>query len=92
MRRSQKRAPARAATTGIAGAKTTRSPGVEGLDLHHLYRAMAWLGDELPAKEQDGRTPFSPRCLKDVVEELVFAHRRELFTRLDLAFMDTTSL
>ena len=34
--------------------------GVEGLDLHHLYRAMAWLGEELPEKEQDGRTPFRP--------------------------------
>jgi hypothetical protein len=39
------------------------------VDLHHLYRAMAWLGEELPEKEQDGRTPFSPRCGKDVVEE-----------------------
>jgi len=66
--------------------------GVEGLDLHHLYRAMAWLGDELPAKEQDGRSPFAPRCRKDVVEERLFAHRRDLFTRLDLVFMDTTSL
>jgi len=66
--------------------------GVEGLDLHHLYRAMAWLGEELPAKEQDGRTPFAPRCLKDVVEERLFAHRRDLLTRLDLVFMDTTSL
>jgi hypothetical protein len=66
--------------------------GVEGLDLHHLYRAMAWLGEELPAKEQDGRTPFAPRCLKDVMEERLFAHRRNLFTRLDLVFMDTTSL
>jgi AraC-like DNA-binding protein len=47
---------------------------VEGLDLHHLYRAMAWLGEELSEKEQDGRTPFSPRCLKDVVEERLFAH------------------
>ena len=65
---------------------------VEALDLHHLYRAMAWLGEELPAKEQDGRTPFAPRCLKDVVEERLFAHRRDLFTRLDLVFMDTTSL
>jgi hypothetical protein len=34
---------------------------VAGLDLHHLYRVMAWLGEELPAKEQDGRTPFAPR-------------------------------
>src|SRR5215472_635113 len=66
--------------------------GVEGLDLHHLYRAMAWLGDELPAKEQDGRSPFAPRCRKDVVEERLFAHRRDLFTCLDLVFMDTTSL
>ena len=66
--------------------------GVEALDLHHLYRAMAWLGEELPATEQDGRTPFAPRCLKDVIEERLFAHRRDLFTRLDLVFMDTTSL
>ena len=66
--------------------------GVAGLDLHHLYRAMAWLGEELPEKEQDGRTPFAPRCLKDVIEERLFAHRRDLLTRLDLVFMDTTSL
>ena len=66
--------------------------GVDKLDLHHLYRAMAWLGEELPEKEQDGRTPFAPRCVKDVVEERLFAHRRDLLTRLDLVFMDTTSL
>jgi hypothetical protein len=66
--------------------------GIDGLDLHHLYRAMAWLGEELPAKEQDGRTPFAPRCVKDVVEERLFTHRRDLFTQLDLVFMDTTSL
>jgi transposase len=53
---------------------------------------MAWLGEELPEKEQDGRTPFAPRCLKDVVEERLFAYRRDLLTRLDLVFMDTTSL
>jgi hypothetical protein len=35
---------------------------------------MAWLGEELPEKEQDGRTPFAPRCVKDVVEERLFAH------------------
>ena len=64
--------------------------GVEGLDLHHLYRAMAWLGEEL--QEQDGRTPFAPRCIKDAVEERLFAYRRDLLTQLDLVFMDTTSL
>src|SRR5215468_5996330 len=69
-----------------------RIAGVDGLDLHHLYRAMAWLGEELPVKDQDGRTPFAPRCLKDVIEERLFAHRRDLFTRLDLVFLDTTSL
>jgi Transposase DDE domain len=68
-----------------------RIAGVAGLDLHHLYRAMAWLGEELPAKDQDGRTPFAPRCIKDLIEERLFAHRRDLFTRLDLVFMDTTS-
>jgi len=65
---------------------------VAGLDLHHLYRAMAWLGEELSEQEQDGRTPFAPRCLKDMVEERLFAHRRDLLTRLDLVFLDTTSL
>jgi len=69
-----------------------RIDGVEGLDLHHLYRAMAWLGEELPVSEQDGRTPFAPRCLKDIVEERLFERRRDLFSKLDLVFMDTTSL
>jgi hypothetical protein len=68
-----------------------RIDGVEGLDLHHLYRAMAWLGEELPGDEQDGRT-LAPRCLKDVMEERLFAKRRDLFSKLDLVFMDTTSL
>ncbi len=53
---------------------------------------MAWLGQELPEEEQDARTPFAPRCTKDLVEERLFAHRRDLFSRLDLVFMDTTSL
>jgi Transposase DDE domain len=69
-----------------------RIAGIDELDLHHLYRAMAWLGEELPEKEQDGRTPFAPRCIKDLIEERLFGHRRDLFTRLDLVFMDTTSL
>ena len=69
-----------------------RIAGIEALELHHLYRAMAWLGEALPAAQQDGRTPFAPRCTKDLIEERLFAHRRDLFSRLDLVFMDTTSL
>ena len=69
-----------------------RIAGVEALELHHLYRAMAWLGEELPEREQDARTPLALRCTKDLVEERLFAHRRDLFSRLDLVFMDTTSL
>jgi hypothetical protein len=69
-----------------------RITGIDDLDLHHLYRAMAWLGEELPADQQDGATPFAPRCTKDLVEEDLFAYRRDLFSRLDLVFMDTTSL
>ena len=30
-----------------------RIDGAEGLELHHLYRAMAWLGEELPEDQQD---------------------------------------
>ena len=67
-----------------------RIAGSEALDLHHLYRAMAWLGEELPADQQDGATPFAPRCTKDLIEEQLFAHRRDLFSRLDLVFMATS--
>jgi hypothetical protein len=66
--------------------------GVEGIQLHQVYRSMAWLGGALAAEEQDGRTPFAPRCTKDVVEEQLFAARRDLLSSLDLVFMDTTSL
>ena len=68
-----------------------RIDGVADLQLHHLYRAMAWLGEELPAAEQANRT-LAPRCVKDLVEEGLFARRRDLFTDLSVVFMDTTSL
>src|SRR5271165_380158 len=69
-----------------------RIEGVEGLELHHLYRAMAWLGEELAEDQQDGATPFAPRCVKDVLEEELFGRRRDLLSTLDVVFMDTTSL
>jgi transposase len=64
--------------------------GVERLSLHHLYRAMAFLGEEI--EDQRGATPFSPRCIKDLIEEGMFLERRDLFTGLDLIFFDTTSI
>ncbi len=66
--------------------------GTQALELHHLYRAMAWLGEPLAKDEQDGATPFAPRCTKDRVEEALFDRRRDLFTDLDLVFFDTTSI
>ena len=63
--------------------------GLEGLRLHHLYRAMAWLGEELEPAAAGG---LAPRCVKDAVEERLFERRRDLFTDLSLVFMDTTTL
>ena len=68
-----------------------RIEGVAAVQLHHLYRAMAWLGEELPQSEQEGRT-LAPRCIKDLVEEQLFARRRDLFSELSVVFMDTTTL
>src|SRR4051795_8267799 len=65
---------------------------VDGLTLHHLYRAMAWLGEELPTDQQGGATPFAPRAIKDLIEEHLFERRRDLFSELSVVFMDTTSL
>lgn len=67
-----------------------RIEGSEDLSLHHLYRAMAFLGEE--AEDQRDATPFSPRCVKDEIEEALFRRRRDLFTSLDMVFFDTTSL
>ena len=64
--------------------------GTEGLSLHHLYRAMAFLGEE--TQDQVHAGPFSPRCTKDVIEEALFLHNRHLFSSLDLVFFDTTSI
>ena len=64
-------------------------PGIEELYLHHLYRAMAFLGSSL--KNED-MVLGSPRCVKDEVEEILFDRRRDLFTEVDLVFFDTTSI
>ena len=64
-------------------------PGTEALELHHLYRAMAFLGDPI---EQLEKPTGAVRCTKDLIEESLFDSRRDLFTEVDLVFFDTTSL
>ena len=67
-----------------------RIEGIAEVPLHHLYRAVAWLGASLP-----GQPPgeANPRCVKDrVLEEQLFARRRTLFSQQALVFFDTTSV
>lgn len=64
--------------------------GTEHLDLHHLYRAMTFLGEVVD--DQKSATPFTPRCNKDLIEESIFFDQRDLFSGLDLVFFDTTSI
>lgn len=66
--------------------------GCENLELHHAYRAMDWLGEALGEEDQEGATPFSPRCTKDLVEEVLFERHADLFTELEIVFYDTTSI
>jgi transposase len=69
-----------------------RIDGKEELALHHMYRAMAWLGEQLPAAQQQGSSKLVPRCTKDLIEERLFEQRRDLFSELEIVFFDTTSL
>jgi hypothetical protein len=64
--------------------------GTEPLELHHLYRAMGFLGE--PLADQAGASDFAPRCNKDLIEEDMFKMWRDLFTGLELVFFDTTSI
>jgi len=64
--------------------------GNEQLELHHLYRAMGFLGE--PLADQRTASDFAPRCNKDLIEEDMFKMWRDLFTGLELVFFDTTSI
>ena len=66
-----------------------RIAGIDGLQLHHFYRAMAWLGEEITPAAAGA---LAPRCTKDLIEERLFERHRDLFSDLSLVFMDTTSL
>jgi DDE family transposase len=66
--------------------------GSDELQLHHLYRAMAWLGEELPAEEQRGASRFVPLYTKDRIEEGLYQRHRDLYSRAEIVFFDTTSI
>lgn len=63
-------------------------PGTEDLELHHLYRAMTFLGESIT----DEGAALGPRRNKDLMEEMMFQRNQDLFSELDLVFFDTTSI
>jgi len=67
---------------------TVRIPGVEDLTLDQAYKAMAWLGEDIPGSgsQPDGRHTT------DAIEEALYQHRQDLFGEVSVAFFDTTSL
>jgi hypothetical protein len=71
------------------GGRIISSLELKAFQLHHLYRAMAFLGDTI---EQVEKPTGAVRCTKDLVEEALFERRRDLFTEVELVFFDTTSL
>lgn len=67
-----------------------RIEGSNNLQLHHLYRAMGWLGEKLA--DQNDSNELGERCTKDIIEESLFKKNLDLFSSLDLVFFDTTSI
>ena len=63
--------------------------GTQTIELHHLYRAMGWVGE---MSTQLGSDAHTLRCRKDLIEEELFRRNRDLFSELELVFFDTTSL
>jgi len=61
--------------------------GSEALSLHHMYRAMAFLGEISTEGDQ-----FTVRRMKDAIEERLFFMHRDLFSAAEMVFFDTTSI
>jgi transposase len=64
--------------------------GASDIKLHHLYRAMAWLG-EGTINILSGNKSFID-SIKDKIEHLLFEKKRDLFSSLQVVFFDTTSI
>ena len=67
--------------------QTLDIPGAKDLMLDHAYKAMAWLGEAI-----DGDDGGQARHCTDAIEEMLYQHRRSLFSAISVAFFDTTSL
>src|SRR6516165_4686576 len=65
--------------------------GCESLQLHHLYRAMAWLGEELPRPDQGAKPPSPPRTPKDLTKGRLSPPPRVLSTKLKWFFFAPTT-
>ncbi len=59
------------------------------MSLHHLYRAMAFLGEEV---EDQVDAPFQSPLHQGPHRRAFVFQNRDLFTSLDLVFFDTTSI
>ena len=67
--------------------------GADQIELHQLYRAMGWLGEQkIPRSSGSSSAWLAARTTKDRIEELLFARRRDLFSSLSILFFDTTSI
>lgn len=76
--------------SAIRWGRTRPVEGVSPTGLHHLYRAMKWLGTVLEEPAAGSGRP--PRCVKDDIEERLFVSRHGSPSELDLVFFDTTTL
>ena len=65
--------------------------GVEGIELHQLYRAMAWLGESRGIGISKGREGYEQH-IKEKIEWLLFEKNKDLFSTLEVVFFDTTSI
>jgi transposase len=66
--------------------------GASKIDLHHLYRAMAWLGEPTVNILSKMKKSVFSDYTKDKIEQLLFERNRDLFSSLSLVFFDTTSI
>jgi hypothetical protein len=48
--------------------------------------------DDFTGFRRNSKVSFTPRCIKDVIEEELFHVNSDLFTGVDLFFFDTTSI